>query len=323
MEMVSQRRSLIKKQTPKMKKEKSKLKKSNIKQLYLMMLLPVLQVFIFHYVPMFGVVIAFKDYKYGLGIFDSEWVGLDNFRTLMSTADFALAVKNTVVMNICFIVFVMAFSLLLAVILYGIKSRGAVKTYQTVLITPKFISWVIAGYMVYAFLDPNYGMLNDIIVRFGGEPIQWYSDPDLWPPILIIAYLWKFVGMDMILFYSALMGIDTTLYEAAEIDGASKIKQFIHVTVPCIAPMICMLLITKCGHIFKGDFGLFYQLPRNQGVLYPTTDVLDTYIFRVLRVNSNPSLSAAAGLIQSVVGFGMVLLVNKIIKTINPDNSLF
>lgn len=323
MEMVSQRRSLIKKKTPKMKKEKSKLKKSNIKQLYLMMLLPVLQVFIFHYVPMFGVVIAFKDYKYGLGIFDSEWVGLDNFRTLMSTADFALAVKNTVVMNICFIIFVMAFSLLLAVILYGIKSRGAVKTYQTVLITPKFISWVIAGYMVYAFLDPNYGMLNDIIVRFGGEPIQWYSDPDLWPPILIIAYLWKFVGMDMILFYSALMGIDTTLYEAAEIDGASKFKQFIHVTVPCIAPMICMLLITKCGHIFKGDFGLFYQLPRNQGVLYPTTDVLDTYIFRVLRVNSNPSLSAAAGLIQSVVGFGMVLLVNKIIKTINPDNSLF
>ena len=323
MDTIAQKRGLLKPRSKKTKKQKSKLRRSNIIQLYLMMLLPVLQVFIFHYIPMFGVTIAFKDYKYGLGIFDSAWVGLNNFRTLMSTADFALAVKNTVTMNVFFIVFDMAFALLLAVILYGIKSRNAVKTYQTVLITPKFISWVIAGYMLYAFLDPNYGMLNDIIVRFGGEPIQWYSNPDLWPPILIIAYLWKFVGMDMILFYSALMGIDSTLYEAAEIDGASKIKQFIHVTLPSIAPMICMLLITKCGHIFKGDFGLFYQLPRNQGVLYPTTDVLDTYIFRVLRVNSNPSLSAAAGLIQSVVGFGMVLVVNKIIKTINPENSLF
>lgn len=323
MESTVKKRNLIKPRKKGFERKKNTLKKSNIRQLYLIMLLPVLQVFLFHYVPMFGITIAFKDYKYGLGIFDSPWVGFDHFETLMSTSDFSLAVKNTVLMNSMFIVFDMVFALLLAVILYGIKSRNAVKVYQTVLITPKFISWVIAGYMLYAFLDPSYGILNEIIVGFGGEPIQWYSEPDLWPPILVIAYLWKFVGMDMILFYSALMGIDMSLYEAAEVDGASKIQQFWHVTVPSIAPMICMLLITKCGHIFKGDFGLFYQLPRNQGVLYPTTDVLDTYIFRVMRVNNNPSLSAAAGLIQSVVGLGMVLVVNKIIKTINPENSLF
>ncbi len=312
----------LKEEKPVIRKGKD-LKRANKIQLYIMCVIPLLIVFIFHYLPMGGAVIAFKDYKYAAGIFGSEWVGLDNFKILFASDGFTTAAVNTIVLNAVFILVSMSCSLLLAIVLYEINGRGRVKTYQTIMITPHFLSWVVIGYMAYGFLNPQYGIINNVIQSLGGEKIQWYSKPEIWPAILTMAFVWKHMGMDMILFYAALMGIDSELFEAASIDGATKVQRTWHITVPLIMSTIVILFILKLGKIFKADFGLFYQLTRNVSKLYPTTDVMDTYIFRMMREVGDMSTSSAAGLLQSVVGFTMVMITNKFVKLIDNDYALF
>lgn len=292
-------------------------------QLYSMCILPVLWIIIFKYLPLGGIIIAFKDYRYDLGIFGSEWVGFKNFEFFFTSSDFFRITRNTLVMNCLFITFLTCSSVIVATLLFHITKRAATKTFQTIMITPHFISWVVAAYMLYGFLSPQNGLLNVILEKLGMESVDWYAKPEAWPPILTISYIWKAVGMDCVIYYAALMGIDSTLFEAADIDGAGAIQKFTKIIVPELTSLIVIQTIVRIGSIFNSDFGLFYQLPRNVGMLYSTTDVIDTYVFRAMRVVGDMSMASAIGLLQSVVGFILVILTNYITNKITPENALF
>ena len=297
--------------------------KSDNFQCYTLAAIPLFLVFLFSYVPMFGIIIAFKDYKFSKGIFGSEWVGLENFKFLVLSNDFPRITWNTLYMNFLFIVCGMAAAILVAVLLHGLSSRGSTKVYQTVMITPNFLSWVIVAYMAYALLHPQYGVINGIITSMGGKAVDWYSKPKAWPFILLICNVWKHVGMNSILYYATLMSIDVSLFEACKLEGANRFQIVRHIMIPHLVPLIIILLIMSIGSIFRADFGLFYQITRNVGTLYETTDVLDTYIFRTMREIGDMGLSTAAGLLQSFVGFVLVILTNTAVKKIDPEKSLF
>ncbi len=290
---------------------------------YSLLALPVLLVFIFSYLPMFGIIIAFKNYRYDLGIFSSKWVGFDNFRFFFESDSFLRITWNTLSMNFLFIVLGTAASIFVAIMLFYINSRKATKVYQTMMITPHFVSWVIAAYVLYAFLSPKYGLLNGLRTALGMEKVDWYSEAKYWPCILVIANIWKTIGMNSVMYYASLMGIDSSMFEAAEIDGAGKVKMIIYIIIPSLVPIITILTIMSIGNIFRADFGLFYQLPRNIGLLYKTTDVIDTFIFRTMREIGDMGMSSAVGLMQSFVGLVLVLLTNYVTKKIDSDNALF
>lgn len=286
-------------------------------------IIPILLIVLFCYIPMVGIIIAFKDYRYDKGIFGSPWVGFKNFKFFFESNEFFRITWNTLSMNLIFIVVGIACAVLVAVMLFEIRSRLKVKTFHTILITPHFVSWVIVAYVVYGFLNPEYGLVNQFLTSIGMEKIQFYSIPGVWPVILLISFIWKHVGMDSVLYYATLMGIDESLFEAAALDGATEIQKARYITIPSLIPIITLLAIMKIGGIFRADFGLFYQVPRNVGALYETTDVIDTYIFRNLRTLGNIGMSSAVGLLQSVVGFVLVLLTNYLSKKVDPDGGLF
>lgn len=290
---------------------------------YSLALIPILYVFIFKYLPMGGIIIAFKDYRYDKGIFGSEWVGFRNFKFFFESNDFVRITRNTLVMNAIFIVVGIAAALFVAIMLYAIVSRRQTKVFQTILITPHFLSWVVVAYMLYGFLNTKYGILNTLLETIGIKGVDWYSEASAWPIILTIASVWKHVGMDSVTYYAALMGMDSSLVEAAKVDGASRWQIRWYIILPSLLPIITILTILKIGGIFNADFGLFYQLPRNIGLLYKTTDVMDTYIFRTMRVVGDMGMSSAAGLLQSVVGLVMVIFTNWASKKIDKDNGLF
>lgn len=309
------------------KKKKKKLTRSDW-QLYSLSFLPILVVFIFKYLPMGGIIIAFKNYKFNQGIFGSKWVGFSNFDFFLKSNVFVQLVRNTLLNNVAFIVFGTIASLIVAILLFELRSRNATKTFQTLMITPYFMSWVIVAYMVYAILNPSYGYLNQILNFFGVEGMDWYSMPKVWPAILVITYVWKNVGIDSVVYYASLMGLDTALFDAAEVDGANKLQRIIHIVLPSLIPLISILTILKIGNIFRADFGLFYTVTQDgaSGNLYETTNVIDTYIFRTFRENANGNsygLTTAVGLLQSVVGMITVLLTNWGAKRIDPDIALF
>lgn len=303
-------------------RKRKKIKPSTIQD-YILAAIPLMYIFLFSYIPMVGIVIAFKNYRYDQGIFGSEWVGFKNFEFFFASNDFVRIVRNTLVMNVIFIAVGIIAAVMTAIVLYGVLSRTKIKIFQTILITPHFISWVVAAYMVYGFLNTRYGLVNQAFAALGLEKIDWYSTPKAWPVILTIASVWKHVGMDSVTYFAALMGIDTSLIEAAKIDGATRSQVRRHVILPCLVPIITILTILKIGNIFRADFGLFYQLPRNIGTLYETTDVMDTYIFRAMRQIGDMGMSSAAGLLQSIVGFILVVLTNHVSKMIDPDRGLF
>ena len=292
-------------------------------QMYSLWVIPLLLVFVFSYLPMAGIVIAFKDYKYNLGIFGSKWVGFNKFKFFFKSDGFARITYNTLSMNFMFIVIGTILAVFVAILLFELKSRAATKVFQTIMITPHFISWVIVAYMVFALLNTKYGIVNNIRAIMGLEKIDWYGKADYWPGILIIANVWKNIGMNSVMYYAGLMGIDSTLFEAAEVDGANKVKIIWHIIIPMLVPLITVLTILNIGNIFRADFGLFYNVPRNIGMLYKKTDVIDTYIFRTMREVGDMGMSSAVGLLQSIVGMITVIVTNSITKKINPDNALF
>ena len=304
-------------------KKKKKQINWSLVELWSMTIIPILCIVVFCYLPMFGIIIAFKDYRYAQGIFGSKWCGLENFRVFLGSTEFIHVIWNTVKMNVIMIVVDNAAAILLAVLLYNLHSRTATKIYQTALITPNFLSWVIVAYMVFAFLSPTNGFLNKIIESMGGTSIDWYSAPGAWPYILTIASVWKGFGMGSILYYAALMGISPELFEAVDIDGGKRWHKVRYIMLPELVPIICIKLIFAVGGIFGGDFGLFYQVPRNVGALYSTTDIIPTYIFRMMRVQGEMGISSAAGLLQSVVAFFLVIGTNALVKKIDPERSLF
>ncbi len=286
---------------------------------FILMLLPTyILLFMFSYLPMGGIVIAFKDYRYADGIFGSKWNGFDNFKYFFTSNDAMMLVRNTLLYNIVFIVLGIICAVGVAVILNEINSKMALKYYQTAMILPYFMSWVIVAYIFYVFLDPNFGILNKAL----GLDISWYTEKKFWPFILVFANIWKKIGMDSIVYYAALMGIDPSLYEAARIDGATRWQQHKAITIPELKSVVAILLILAVGGIFHGDFGLFYQLPMNVGVLYPVTDVLDTYVYRGL-TTGDFGANAAIGLFQSVVGLITVVASNAIVKRLDENSALF
>lgn len=278
---------------------------------------------VFNYWPMFGIILAFKDYKVPKGIWGSPWAGFKNFEFFLKSQDAVRVIRNTLGLNLLFIIASVFCGVLFALIMFEVKKKRQVKIYQTVSIIPSFISWVAVGYIVYAFLDPTRGLINQILAAGGNNPVAWYSEPKFWPVILLISKTWQGVGLGSIIYYAALMGVDSELFEAAEIDGAGKLKKTWYVSIPQIVPIIIVMGILEVGKIFRADFGLFYNVTRDVGALYATTDVIDTYVFRALMQQGNIGMSSAVGLIQSVVCFITLMTTNQIIRKLSPEHSLF
>jgi putative aldouronate transport system permease protein len=272
---------------------------------------------------MLGLIIAFKNYRNDLGIFKSEWVGFRNFEFFFTSQDAWRIARNTIGYGLLFILLEIVCAVTIAILLYEIKNRLAIKFYQTTMILPHFLSWVIVGYITYILLEPNIGVVNQLLNFFGKESINWYLEPKYWVVILPVVNVWKTVGLNCIMYYAALMSIDEQLFEAATVDGASKWKQIKYITSPSLVPLMTILTILHIGNVIKGDFGLFYSIPRNVGLLYSTTDIIDTYIYRGLQTGDDIGITTAVGLFQSFVGFIMVVVTNKIVRKLSPENSLF
>ncbi|OMD41216.1 sugar ABC transporter permease [Paenibacillus odorifer] len=284
----------------------------------------VLLMLINNYLPMFGIFLAFKDLNYTLGIWGSKWIGLDNFKFLFASNDAWLIIRNTLLYNISFLIINTILAVMLALLLNEVKNKFASKFFQSTVILPNFISMVIVGYIVYGFLNPELGFINKFILEpFGIDPRNWYAESQHWPYILTIVNTWKGVGYSAVVYLAAIVGIDSEYYEAAVIDGASRWKQMTKITIPLIAPIIIIMTLLAIGRIFNADFGLFYQATMASGMIKDTTDVIDTYVYRALMVTGDTGLASSAGLLQSVVGFTLVITVNLIVRKFSKENALF
>ena len=292
--------------------------------LYLMMLPGAIYLIVNNYIPMFGMIIAFKEVDFSKGIFASDWIGLKNFEFLFASDDAAVITRNTILYNVAFIFLNTTLGILFAIFICDILNKRLKKLYQSAILFPFLMSMVIVGYIVYAFFSMQSGIVNKTILPLlGKDPIFWYNEPKYWPAILIFVNTWKGIGYGCLIYISAINGIDPTYYEAAELDGAGKLKQIWHITLPCILPSIITLTLLSIGKIFYSDFGLFYQVPRDSGMLYSTTNVIDTYVYRGLMKQGNIGMSSAAGVYQSVVGFVLVLLSNLVVRKVSKENALF
>ena len=289
---------------------------------YLLMLPGLAYFFINNYMPLPGITVAFRQFNARLGIYGSPFVGFSNFEYLFITQDAWIITRNTILYNAAFIVVNTVLAIFLAVILS--EMRGKMKNFfQSSILLPNMISAVIIGYIVFGFLSVDNGFLNNTVLPlFGIDPVRWYSEPGRWPFILILVNAWRGVGYTTIIYLATLMGIDRSYYESAMIDGANKWNQFLYITLPLLKPTIIMLTLLAIGRIFYADFGLFYQVPMNSGALFSTTNVIDTYVFRGLIQLGNISMSAAAGLYQSVVGFILVLTANMLVRRFDRDSAL-
>jgi len=277
-----------------------------------------------NYIPMFGVFLAFKDYNYVKGIFGSEWCGFKNFEFLFRTRDAWIMTRNTLFYNAAFIVIGTIAAIAIAILLYELGQRFRTKIFQAALLVPNLLSWVVIGFIVYAFLNADTGFVNNTVLKgLGLEEISWYSTKEPWPLILIVVYLWKFAGVSSIIYMASISGIDKSIFEAAQIDGASKIQQILKITIPLLKPTVIILTLMSIGRIFYSDFGLFYQVPQNSGSLFDVTQTIDTYVYRGLMELNNIGMAAAAALYQSVVGFVLVLGANAIVRKIDTENALF
>lgn len=283
---------------------------------------------IFAYLPMFGLIIPFKRYKihsknFFYNLYMSEWTGLDNFKFFFRSNDAWIIIRNTIGYNFVFIVVNILLAMFTAIALNEILNKKAAKFYQTSMFLPHFLSWVVISYAVFAFLSPDKGLLNKLIMSFGGDKVNWYTNTKFWPFFLVLINSWKGLGYNTVVYLSALSGIDRTYYEAAAIDGASKWEMTKNITIPLLRPVVTIIFITSLAGIFRADFGLFFQVPRNSGPLYNVTNVIDTYVFRALLQSGDIGLSSAVSLLQSVVGTILILLSNKIVKRYDPQRSLF
>jgi len=278
---------------------------------------------LFNYVPFVAAVsIPFRNYKYSQGIFGSAWVGLENFKWLVSSGTILRALRNTVLYGLWFMFIGPIVDVTFALLLFEIKNRKALKVFQTAMTFPNFMSMVIVGYITYAILSPTNGALNVLIQLFGAERIDVYMNAKYWPLILTVVNLWKGLGMGSLMYYASLMGVDPSLYEAAEIDGASRWKKMIYISVPHLIPLACIFTIMGAGSLVNGNFDLFYIIPRDVGALYETTDILNTYTYRALTSRSY-SMGATVGLVQSIVGMFLVISANAIVNKFSPDNAMF
>lgn len=307
-----------------MTKKKNKMKLKRYLPLYLMMLPGTAYLIINNYIPMGGLVLAFKRFNYSLRIMESPWVGLGNFTYLFTGKDAFLMMRNTLGYNFVFIILGTILAITVAILLNEVGSMKARKTYQTLILVPYLISIVIVSYIVYAFFSQDSGFVNNTLLKgMGKESISWYTSPQYWPFILCFVYLWKSFGYSSIIYYATIIGIDSSFYEAATVDGATKWKQVWYITLPSLKPTIITLTLLSIGRIFYSDFGLFYQVPMNSGPLLNATSTIDTYVYRALLTLNDVGRSSAAGFLQSVLGFIVVFSANLLVNKINKENALF
>ncbi len=279
---------------------------------------------LFSYLPMGGLVLAFKKYNVQKGIFGSPFNGLDNFKFLFATSDAFIITRNTVLYNIVFIFLNMVIAVILSLMLSSLRSGRLAKAFQTIYMMPYFLSWAVVAIIAAAFLERSNGYVNHILQMFGQEGlVDWYQKISIWPPLLVFINAWKGVGYQAVMYLAVISGISSDYYEAAMLDGASRLQQAVYITIPHLRFIIAVSLIMAMGGIFRGDFGLFYTVTKDSGTLYPVTNVIDTYIYRGLKNQVNLGMTTAAGLFQSVVGFVFVLLANRIVSKVDPDSAMF
>lgn len=296
----------------------------NNRTLLLMCAPAVLFFAIFAYLPMPGLYLAFIKYNYTDGIFKSAFIGLDNFRFLVMTGDLWRLTFNTIAYNLAFIILGNFLQIFVAILLNELRKKWFKKVSQTIMFLPFFISFVIVGLIAYNILSYDYGLLNGILKSLGADPVKTYSNPSVWPVIIIITFLWQSTGYGSIVYFAAIMGLDSEVVEASEIDGANALQRIRYIVLPWLKPTFIILLLFSLGGVLRGNFGLFYNLVgANNTSLYPTTDIIETYVFRSLMNNFNFSMGSAVSLYQSVFGFIVVLTANWLVKKASPDNSLF
>lgn len=293
--------------------------------IYLMMLPGLLYFLVNNYIPMAGLTIAFRKINYRLGIWKSPFVGLDNFQFLFKSGDVFTMVRNTILYNVAFIVLGTVLAIAVAILMNEIRSKFASRIYQTLVLLPFLMSMVVVSYLVYAFLAGENGYINNTVLPALGShaKISFYQEKIYWPFILVFVNLWKSIGFNMIIYLATVIGISPEYYEAAKIDGATKWKQICYVTIPHLLPTVITLFILSIGKIFYSDFGLFYQVPKNSGTLYDVTMTVDTFVYNALMNNNNISMSSAAGFLQSIIGFILVITANGVIRRLSRENAMF
>ncbi len=291
---------------------------------YLMMLPGIIYLIVNNYMPMAGLALAFKKVNYSIGLLASPWCGLENFKYLFSSNDAFIFFRNTILYNLAFVVLGNAAGILVAICLDTIRNKFFKKVSQVIILIPYLLSTVIISYIVFAFLSGNNGFMNmTILPMLGLDPVNWYNEAGCWPVILVVVNLWMMFGYNSILYYSTLIGIDKSYYEAAAVDGAGVWAQIRHITLPALKPTIITLVLLAVGRICYSDFGLFYQVPMNSGLLYSTTQTIDTYVYRGLLELNDIGRSTAAGFLQSILGFICVFTANKVVSKIDKESSLF
>lgn len=290
----------------------------------LVMNIPTIAFFIiFAYIPMIGIVIAFQNFNPVDGIMHSKFVGFDNFKFFLGSDACTRVVFNTLFLNTLFILTGTFVSILIAIMLSEINGKIFKKVSQSVVILPHFISWTVVSLMLEAFISTNTGLFNKALVKIGMQQIAFYSNAAAWPPLMTFLKIWQGAGYGSIVYLAAITGIDQGIYEAAKIDGATRGQCITHITLPLLKPTIVLLLIMSVGGIFNGDFGMIYALIGNNALLYPTTDVINTYVYRQLMELGDMGMSAAVGLLQSVLGFIMVYITNVIARRMYPEGAIF
>lgn len=296
------------------------------KTLYAMILPAIIYFLVFSYLPMCGIYYAFINYNYVGGLFHSPFAGLSNFRYFFHgglDSPVWMLTRNTVLYNIVFIFLGNALQCVVAILLTEISGKFFKRFSQSAILLPYFVSYVVVGTIAYNLFNYEFGVVNGILKNMGAESVNFYSSPGIWPFLIVLFYLWKGLGYGTIVYLAAIMGIDREIYEAAKIDGCGILKEIRYITLPLLKPTFIMLILFNLGGIMRGQFELFYQLVGRNGQLFPTTDIIDTYIYRALTINFNVGVSTAAGLYQSVFGLVIVLLTNYLVKRADPDNALF
>ena len=293
------------------------------RMLYLMILPAVMFFLVFSYLPMAGMIVAFKSYSYTDGIFGSPWVGFENFRFFFESGKAFLVTKNTILYNLAFMIVNNLLEMSIAIVLFELAGKYFKKFLQSAIFLPYFISWVVAGAIAYNMLNYEFGAVNTMLKSIGLDPVNFYNNPDWWPLILIVFSAWKTVGYGTVIYLASIAGIDPEMHEAAKIDGANLRQRIFHITIPCLVPTLVILLLLKVSQIARGDFGMFYQLIGSNGLLYDKTDVIDTFSFRALLDMQEFGMAAAVGMYQSVLCFLIILITNQATKRVSRDNSLF
>lgn len=291
--------------------------------LTLMCLPAIVFFFAFSYMPMPGIYVAFVKYNYRDGIFGSKFVGLQNFEFLAESGKLLELTKNTILYNLAFIILGNLLAVVVAILLNEMRSKWFKKVSQTMMFLPYFISQVLVGVLVYNLLNYDTGFVNSVLTSLGLEKWQPYADPNCWPVLLVIIYLWQQTGYNSVVYFAAIMGIDAETIEAARVDGANAFQKIRYIILPSLKPTIVILLLFALGGIVKGNFGLFYNIIGTNSLLYETTDIIETFVYRATMTDFNFATASAVGLYQSIVGFVIVMTVNYIVKKIEPDYSLF